>query len=76
MLDSANMVSNRKCAKVVGGEKGNVTYIWSRNGPASSWIMTIERTDIAENIQRCVSPTGTENLIGRCEIVAISVVGA
>lgn len=48
----------------------------SRNGSASSSVKTIERADITVNGQRRASATGTKNLVGRYEIVDISVVGA
>lgn len=72
------VVSNQKFLKAERGalEKGNATYIMRRNGAASSSVMTIERADIAVNVQLCGSAAGTLNLSGRYEIVAISVVGA
>jgi hypothetical protein len=78
MSDSVNMVSNQKFLKAEGGqlEKGNVTYIMRRNSATSSSVKTIERADIAVNVQHCASDAGTLNLGGRCEIVAISVAGA
>jgi hypothetical protein len=53
-----------------------MTYIMSRNGSASSSVITIERADITVDGQRRASATGTKNLVGRCKIVGISVVGA
>jgi hypothetical protein len=62
---------------VNGGQKyDDVTYIMKWNVPASSSVMSIVRADIAENVQFSVSTTGTENLIGRYEIAAVSVVRA
>jgi hypothetical protein len=53
-----------------------VTYVMRRNSATSSSVKTIERADIAVNVQHCASAAGTLNLGGRCEIVAISVAGA